>query len=261
MGFVVGGSQMSYYPTQADALAFTNNLGGQNVNAPTPFIVGDTTYGSNGGYTLWLIASNSTGSASQLVTYANGVSVVNDGVYYMYPATAPCFPAGTRILTAEGYKVVESLTNEDKVQTADGRLVRPTLFKIPITKTTTDTAPYRIEAGAFGSNYPPYPLSLSPLHAIQDPTGTWHIPQVAAKDNDKITQYDVGKAVTYYHIECPDFYSDNLIAEGAVVESFKHRQGVRDVVYEWVEELKGFRRLPKEERRSVSKKENTLVVY
>jgi len=176
-------------------------------------------------------------------------------------AAPPCFPAGTRILTAEGYKVVECLTTDDKVQTADGRQVRPTLFKIPINKTTTDTAPYRIEAGAFGNSYPPQDICLSPMHAILDNKGVWHIPQVAAKDNDKVTQYDVGKPVTYYHIECPDFYRDNLIAEGAVVESFKNKQGTRDIVYEWVEELHGFRRLPKEEQRSIKEKVNTLVVY
>jgi len=99
------------------------------------------------------------------------------------------------------------------------------------------------------------------MHAILDNKGVWHIPQVAAKDNDKVTQYDVGKPVTYYHIECPDFYRDNLIAEGAVVESFKNKQGTRDIVYEWVEDLKGFRRLPKEEQRSIKEKVNTLVVY
>jgi hypothetical protein len=179
----------------------------------------------------------------------------------LYPANVPCFPAGTRILTAEGYKVVESLTTDDKVQTADGRQVRPTIFKIPVHKTTTETAPYKIEAGALGPRYPPLPLCLSPLHAILDNKGVWHIPQVVAKDNDKVTQYDVGKPVTYYHIECPDFYRDNLIAEGAVVESFKNKQGTRDIVYEWVEELHGFRRLPKEEHRSIKEKVNTLVVY
>lgn len=180
-----------------------------------------------------------------------------------FPVGGPiiCFPAGTHILTAEGYKVVESLTTEDKVQTADGRYVTPKLFKIPIAKATKETAPYRIEAGAFGNSYPPQTLCLSPLHAILDPKGVWHIPKASAKDNDKVTQYDVGKPVTYYHIECPDFYSDNLIAEGTVVESFKNRQGTRDVVYEWVAELKGFRRLPKEEKRSIKETGKTLVVY
>lgn len=76
-----------------------------------------------------------------------------------------------------------------------------------------------------------------------------------------MTQYGVGEPITYYHIECPDFYSDNLMAEGAVVESFKGRQGTRNVVYEWVQELHGLRRLPKEEKRSIKEKVNTLVVY
>jgi hypothetical protein len=161
MGFVVGGYSLYYYPSLGDAINYSNQLGNLSVNVPNPFIVGQISSGTNGGYTRWMIAYNSTGSASQMLTYNNGDSLPNDGVYYMYPATSgvPCFAAGTHILTETGYKVVESLTTDDKVQTADGRLVRPMLFNIPIAKTTTDTAPYRIEAGAFGSNYPRYPLS------------------------------------------------------------------------------------------------------
>jgi hypothetical protein len=232
-GFAVGGFQLSYYPTQADALAYTSQFGYLNDAGPGfPFIVGQTTFGTNGGYTRWSLASNSTGSASQLVAYNNGDSLPNDGYYYLYPSAAPCFPAGTRILTAEGYKVVESLTTEDRVQTSDGRFVRQTLFKFSIAKATKETAPYKIAAGSLGPSYPPLPLCVSPLHAVLDPTGTWHIPYISAKDNDKVTQYGVGEPITYYHIECPDFYSDNLMAEGAVVESFKGRQGTRDILYE-----------------------------
>jgi hypothetical protein len=253
-GFAVG-AVILYYDNQVSAIAG----GGDWIAQGASYEVGDLQLGSLGPFTSWFayqpIGPITTGP------YAIGDDLPAGPSYYLYPANIPCFPAGTRILTAEGYKVVECLTTDDKVQTADGRQVRPTIFKIPLHKTTTDTAPYRIEAGAFGASYPPHDICLSPLHAVLDNKGVWHIPQVAAKDNDKVIQYDVGKPVTYYHIECPDFYSDNLIAEGAVVESFKNKQGTRDIVYEWVEELHGFRRLPKEERRAVPKHANTLIIY
>ena len=253
-GFPVG-SQVLYYNNQASAIAG----GGDLIAQGDSFTIGVLSTGSITPFTSWFVYNPS--GPTTTGPFSNGYVLPAGPNYFLYPANVPCFPAGTRILTAEGYKVVESLTTEDRVQTADGRHVRPTLYKIPVQKATVDTAPYRIEAGSLALNYPPTDLCLSPLHAVLDPTGTWHIPQLSAKDNDKLTQYGVGEPITYYHIECPDFYSDNLIAEGAVVESYKGRQGVRDVVYEWVEDLKGFRRLPKEERRSVSKKENTLVVY
>jgi len=249
-----------YYSSPVDAsLHNTNYIATQHNN----YLVGSPNTGSISGYgTSWTIFDPFTGATSGTVT--NGAGLNQGGTYSLYPAgggSPPCFTAGTHILTESGYKVVESLTNEDRVTTADGRHVRMELYKIPLKYTTIETAPYRIEAGAFGPSYPPRELCVSPLHAILDNKGVWHIPHVAAKHNANITQVDVGKPITYYHIECPDFYRDNLIAEGAVVESFKNRQGTRDIVYEWVEELNGFRRLPKEEQRSVSTPLNTIVVY
>jgi len=173
----------------------------------------------------------------------------------------PCFPEGTRIQTVDGYKAVETLTTSDRVATADGRFVEPKLFQFTLPAATQETAPYRIEAGSLGANYPPRALSLSPLHALLDPAGVWHIPKAAAKHNPGIQQYGVGKPITYYHIECPDFYGDNLLAEGAVVESFKNRQGTKTVVYEWVEALQGFRRIPKEDSYTVPTTHTTIVVY
>jgi hypothetical protein len=176
-------------------------------------------------------------------------------------ASPPCFPEGTRIQTADGYKAVETLTTSDRVATADGRFVEPKIFRFSLHSATQETAPYRIEAGSLGPHYPPRALCLSPLHALLDPAGVWHIPKTAAKHNPGIQQYGVGKPITYYHIECPDFYRDNLLAEGAVVESFKNRQGARTVVYEWVSSLNGFRRIPKEDSYAVPNKSKTLVVY
>ena len=252
-GFAVG-YVILYYNNQASATG-----GPGNIAQGASYEIGDLQSGSLGPFTSWFAISAS--GPTTTGPYAIGDILPSGDSYYLYPANVPCFPAGTRILTAEGYKVVESLTTDDRVQTSDGRFVRPMLFKIPVQKATVDIAPYRIQTGSLSPNYPPHDLCLSPLHAVLDPMGTWHIPQAAAKDNDKVTQYGVGEPITYYHIECPDFYSDNLIAEGAIVESFKGRQGTLDVVYEWVAELKGFRRLPKEERRAVTCYVNTLVVY
>jgi len=96
--FAVGFSGITYYPTEADALAGTNPLGNLSIIVPDPLIVGDTTSGSNGGFTTWKIASNSTGPSSQIPVYANGDILVNDGYpYFLYPH-APCFLEGSTIL-------------------------------------------------------------------------------------------------------------------------------------------------------------------
>jgi len=107
------GAVVTYYPTQADALAFTNPLGyggGYVVGSGGPF----------GPYTTWRIAFNSNGSSSQAVVYVNGDTLVGDGSYYLYPA-APCFLEGSTILCqidgVEKYLPVEQLTKGTLVKT------------------------------------------------------------------------------------------------------------------------------------------------
>jgi len=97
--FAVGVNTVFYYTTLAEALvhSFGTELGANGVNAPTPYIVGDVTSGTTGGYTAWRIASSSNGSASQSLVYAIGDTLVNDGYYYLYPST-PCFLEGSTIL-------------------------------------------------------------------------------------------------------------------------------------------------------------------
>ena len=110
----VGGSPMNYYPTEADALNFTNLLGYGN-----SFTVGDG--GPFGGYTSWRIASNSNGTSPQNIIYNDGDYLNNDGFYYMYPAV-PCFLEGSTILCkvdgVEKYIMVEDIKKGTLVKTS-----------------------------------------------------------------------------------------------------------------------------------------------
>jgi hypothetical protein len=105
---------LSYYPTVADALANTNKLG-----VGSSFTVG--TGGPFGGYTSWRLASNSAGSSAQNIVYANGSTLNDNGLYFLYPS-APCFLEGTTILCqingVEKYVPVEQLKNGTLVKTS-----------------------------------------------------------------------------------------------------------------------------------------------
>jgi len=108
------GVVVTYYPTEADALAFTNPLGyggGYVVGSGGPF----------GPYTSWRLASNSSGSSPQNVVYVNGDTLIGDGSYYLYPA-APCFLEGSTILCqvdgVERYVPVEQLSKGTLVKTS-----------------------------------------------------------------------------------------------------------------------------------------------
>ena len=109
------GSNMTYYPSEADALAYTNSLGSYSGS----YVVGEG--GPYGGFTSWRLASNSSGSSSQAVVYQNGDTLNSGGSYYLYPA-APCFLEGSKILClVDGVETdvpVERLTPGTLVKTA-----------------------------------------------------------------------------------------------------------------------------------------------
>ena len=153
----------------------------------------------------------------------------------------PCFVAGTLIRTPAGEKAVELLRNGDTVVTADGRKVPIKVYVTTLNKTTKGTAPYLVPAHSFGHNSPPTDICLSPLHAFQIKKGLWMNCQYA--NNKAVQQYAVGQPITYYHIECPNFFRDNLLANGCVVESFAGRQVANPKnIYTFNSRLGGFTR-------------------
>lgn len=176
---------------------------------------------------------------------AIGVSWYSTGIntpFLQSGTIPPCFVAGTRILTPTGYKCVETLKDHDEVVTSNGRTVTIKVYKTTIGKTDEDTAPYVIPKDAFGLNNPDEDLHLSGKHIIQDGRGVWQAPMYISCAR----QYGVGSPMTYYHIECPDYFHDDLIANGAVVESFRNKQGTSEVSYTWNEELRGYTRVMEE---------------
>jgi hypothetical protein len=113
----VGASVTFYYPSEADALANTNqiaNFGGYTI--PSPGLVG--------GFSFWRLASNSTGPSPQNVIYKTGDTLTGNfttDFYYLYP-TVPCFLEGSKILCqvdgAETYVPVEELKKGTLVKTS-----------------------------------------------------------------------------------------------------------------------------------------------
>ena len=167
------------------------------------------------------------------------------GAGYTFSAPVACFVEGTRVLTQNGYKAIETLTDNDRVQTSDKRFVNFKLTRTNIEKTDVLTAPYKIEPGAFGKNIPKEIIRLSPTHKILIRKGVWTSPEWATQINERVKQYGIGEPVTYYHIECDNYLKDNLVTEGLIVESFgtqKSAKGLKDI-YKWSTKLNGFTRI------------------
>ena len=153
----------------------------------------------------------------------------------------PCFLPMTRILTPLGYRLVETLSDYDQVETGDGRSVAVKVFKTYVARTNQDTAPYCIPRGAIADGVPDEDLHVSGLHAIQDARGMWQFPMgLAMAHGSKVQQHLPGRPATYYHLECPNYFTDNLIANGCVAESFRNKQGREGITFEYCEEQQGF---------------------
>jgi len=223
-------SAILYYANESDAINYSNPI----AYSSTYYTLGNVSYefdsesrpiaGYPGAGYGWRIASNSTGSSRGL--FANGVTLTSDGGYFVYPeliSGVPCFVEGTRILTPEGYKAIETLSpTTDRVLTSDNRAVTFKPFVTNIECADATTAPYIVEANAFGFKNPEQAIRLSPIHKVLiDATkGLWTSPALASKTNPLITKYGIGEPVKYYHLECENYFTDNIIAEGAVTESY-----------------------------------------
>jgi hypothetical protein len=160
------------------------------------------------------------------------------------PPTVPCFPTGTLLRTPAGDKPVEALVTGDYVLTADNRPVPVRIYSFHVAKATEANAPYEVPANALGPRQPRRTLHLSPDHAFQIRPNVWFTPKLAAGRSVAIRQYGLGEPVTYYHVECPNFFRDNLVADGVVCESFGCNQakGLKSL-YRYAPTLGGYTRV------------------
>jgi hypothetical protein len=136
----------------------------------------------------------------------------------------PCFLEGTRLLTSHGYKAVETLTKDDRLVTTENRTTTFKLMKSRIPFTTEITAPYKIAKDALGDNMPIVPLFLSPLHKFAIRDNMWVTPKIGMQKGLDIKQCPMGQTITYYHVQCENYFRDSIIAEGVVTESFGNTQ-------------------------------------
>ena len=236
--FVVTGSQLiTWNPTLNQVVGTPYTVNASAPGGTVTYTSSNTSIATISGTTVSFIAPGSvaiTASQSGDETYDPAADVP----YTFTVAPPACFVAGTRILTPEGYKAVETLKERSLVSTADGRAVPAKLYRTHLASTTKDTAPYTIPAGTFGLKAD---LTVSPRHAFQMRKGLWMIPAAAAKLSSAVVQKTLGEPVVYYHIECPQYLQDNLVVDGTVVESYSAKQ-IKANPYTWSNSLKGFTR-------------------
>ena len=209
---------------------------GSSATIPTNFIDLLGTFTVSGGNshtgTTATITLNSSGVTDTLtltgITNTSGTwfvdKVSSGGSTEVFLSSVVCFAAGTRILTATGERLVESLLQSDIVLTlADGELsARPVTWvgrrRIDLTAhpRPETVAPIRIQRGAFADNMPHTDLLVSPDHAIFVDGKLICARQLV--NGTTILQELGWTSVDYYHVEL-DAHAI-LLAEGQATESY-----------------------------------------
>lgn len=156
-----------------------------------------------------------------------------------------CFTASSKLLTPAGYVTASTLRTGDLLVTSDGRQVPVKAFSFKVNVADKESAPFFIPKNSISMGCPNADLRLSPWHAFQMKKGLWMKPMSAFELGYPVQQYDLGKPVTYYHFEAPNFFKDNFVCEGTVVESFGGLQtkDMKGRVYTYNSSLKGYTRV------------------
>lgn len=157
-------------------------------------------------------------------------------------ASPPCFTPGTMILTARGYRPVESLGPGDLVQTSDAGL-QPLRWVGSVTLTGADLRhrpefqPVRIRAHAFGRDCPARDLLVSPQHRVllrgwraELYHGETEVLAAAVHlvDGRQVLRAPAANGIRYLHIMCD---SHQIIrAEGLETETFLPAQAALEGV-------------------------------
>ena len=131
----------------------------------------------------------------------------------------PCIVKGQRILTPNGYKLIENIYNGDIITTSQNKDVVALNYKKAFEFTTDITAPYIIPKDSIYPSYPPKDIFLSSDHKIKT-NYNWITPKELSKYNPDVRQINIGKPLTYYNIETPNYSTDHLVLEGTTIASF-----------------------------------------
>lgn len=128
----------------------------------------------------------------------------------------PCLTEDTLISTPFGYKNIKDLDEGDLILTENDRIVPIKRILVSNVKGNKITYPFVIPKNSIGKNYPPVEFKISGEHLIKY-KNTWIHPRRSKmfKQDSKVS------SIKYYHIELPNYETDNLIINGGViVESF-----------------------------------------
>ena len=183
--------------------------------------------GDSGSYGTITINST-TGAISTTTATVNGfyrLYIRNTGSYnitefeLIVEDPLPCFTPGTLILTPSGYQPVETLQRGQQVITDDGRTTRIMRVHKSVVPVSSRTLPVLVLKASLGHGLPLADFTISQNHLIWVGSQGWILPKRHFALAVPLDQ--AAATLTYYHIELPDYTTDNLVINhGVRVESY-----------------------------------------
>ena len=184
--------------------------------------------------------NSTTGAISTTTATVNGfytLYIRNTGSYnitefeLIVEDPLPCFTPGTLILTPSGYLPVETLQRGQQVITDDGRTTRIIRVHKSVAPVGPKTLPVLVPKASLGYGLPHADFTISQNHLIRVGSQGWILPKrhfALAVPLDIAVPLDLAvpldqsaATLTYYHIELPDYTTDNLVINhGVRVESY-----------------------------------------
>jgi len=194
----------SFIPAATTNLVFQLNIPDTNLNNLNNNVTSPTTF-------VTLVA-NSTGYGPMPNFAVNGSTT---GTTYMIAVqnAIACILQGMKVLTENGYKLIEDLKLEDKLIANDGRSITIINIEKFYVKPNKHTIPLIISEGKYGCIEDLY---LSKAHKIMV-DGKFILPESMGIQQ---MEYKSLEPICYFHIETPNFLEDNMIVNGVVVETY-----------------------------------------
>lgn len=178
-----------------------NNVTAANING----LINNNSYS----FAVSPFGINGVGPLSNIVTVTPGQNVL-----------LPYLPKGTQVLTAQGYKVVESLNPcSDLLVDPNGVQLTFRLIYLPVYSTNESNAPYTIPVNNFSPGVPNKNITIFPKTGLNIRDPGWFNPIIYQIYNQNIVQAPSGQAVEYYQV-VPDMNYDYIIEDGNTVQNF-----------------------------------------
>lgn len=119
---------------------------------------------------------------------------------------------GTKILTDTGYRLIEDLSEDDKLIDKDGKIINIKKIYNFNSIPNKQTLPVLIKKGEYGSLEDLY---ISKYHTM------YLNDEFVCPDQLKIPQIEnTYTPINYYHIETENYLTDTIIANGVIVETY-----------------------------------------